>query len=213
VPSTETLCQTLPVLLLLLVAVRATGTRPSPLDLLAIGAWSGAGFALYEDTQFGRGAVHWSAAPPFSLLFPSEESVHSRASMLVAGHPVWMALVGLGLGFGILYRRRFRRAWLAIPVTLVVVLVEHGSTNALGTANAHGSTPLLEKLFADLTLRGWLSSALLVAGAVGVLVIERRALVPFSKPADWWPLRQSLAHERSQQLARAQAPIVQEPTP
>lgn len=213
VPLSETLCQALPVLLLLLVAVRAKGTRPSPLDLLAIGAWSGAGFALYEDTQFGRGGVHWSAAPPFSLLFPSEEHVHRGASMLVAGHPVWMALVGVGLGFGVLYRRRFRRAWLAIPAALLVVLAEHGATNALGTTNAHGSTPLLEKLFAGLTLGGWLSSVLLVAGAVGVLMLERKALVPFSKPVDWWPLRQSLAHKRSQQLARAQAPQVQEATP
>jgi RsiW-degrading membrane proteinase PrsW (M82 family) len=209
VPSTETLCQALPVLLLLLVAVRAKGTRPSPLDLLVIGAWSGAGFALYEDTQFGRGGVHWSAGPPFSLLFPSEDHVHSHASMLVAGHTVWMALLGLGLGFGVLYRRRFRRAWLAIPVALVVVVVEHGAGNALGTTNTHGSSPLVEKLLVYLTLGGWLSSILLVAGAVSVLVIERKALVPSSKPAEWWPLAQSLAHTRSQQLARAQAPLAQ----
>jgi hypothetical protein len=209
VPSTETLCQALPVLLLLLVAVRAKGTRPSPLDLLVLGAWSGAGFALYEDTQFGRGGVHWSAAPPFSLLFPSEDHVHSQASMLVAGHPVWMALLGLGLGFGVLYRRRFRRAWLATPVAVVVVLVEHGAGNALGTTNTHGSSPLFEKLLVYLTLGGWLSSVLLVAGAVGVLMIERKALVPSSKLAEWWPLAPSLAHMRSQQLARAQAPLAQ----
>lgn len=207
VPTTEVFCQALPVLLLLLVAMRATAARPSALDLLLMGAWSGAGFALYEDTQFGRGGVHWSAAPPFSLLFPSEESVHGNASMLIAGHAVWMALLGLGLGFGLLYRRRFRRAWLAMPVALAVALVEHGAGNALGATNAHGSSPLLEKLLVALTLGGWLSSILLVAGVVGVLLIERKALMPSSKPTQWWPLPQALAQRRGQQLARAQVPV------
>ena len=207
VPATEVLCQSLPVLLLLLLAVRTRAVRPSAVDLLLMGAWAGAGFALYEDTQFGRGGVHWSAAPPFSLLFPSEESVHGNASMLIAGHAVWMALLGLGLGFGVLYRRRFRRAWLAIPVALAVALVEHGAGNALGATNAHGSSPLLEKLLVALTLGGWLSSILLVAGVIGVLLIERKALMPSSKAAEWWPLPQALAQTRGQQLARAQVPL------
>ena len=88
IPLTETLSQALPVVLLVVLAARRRAARPSALDVLLMGAWWGAGFALYEDTQFGRGGVHWTAAPPFSLLFPTEESVHGRASMLIGVPPL-----------------------------------------------------------------------------------------------------------------------------
>jgi len=66
---------------------------------------------------------------------------------------------------------------------------------------------LLEKLLVALTLGGWLSSILLVAGVIGVLLIERKALMPSSKAAEWWPLPRALAQTRGQQLARAQVPV------
>ena len=203
VPVTELLCQVLPVGLLLLLAARRTMIRPSALDFVLVGSWAGAGFALYEDTQFGRGGVHLLAAFPFSLLFPSEANGRGYSSMLIAGHPVWMGLVGLGLGFSVLYRRRFPPAWIALPVAVAVALLEHAAANSLDIANAGGSSPLLERLIVDVTVHGWLSSILLVAGMVGVLRIERSAIRP-DDASQWWRLSPSTARVRAERLAAAQ---------
>jgi RsiW-degrading membrane proteinase PrsW (M82 family) len=211
VPLTEELCKALPVVLIVVFAARRRASRPSAIDLALLGAWAGAGYALYEDTQFGRGGAHWSAAPPFSLLFPSEDSFDgSSVSFAVGGHQVWTALLGLGLGVGVLYRRRFRRAWLAVPLTFATVLIEHGATNAaLGT----GSPSALNKVLLALTLNGWLSSILLVGGIGIVLRIEWRVLRGTSRPAEWWILRPQIAAGRSQSLAVAQAgPPAQRPS-
>ena len=51
--------------------------------------------------------------------------------MLAGGHIVYTALVALGLAVGLLYGRRFRWAWLAMPVTFVVVVLEHMIVNEL----------------------------------------------------------------------------------
>lgn len=205
VPVTELLCQALPVGLLLLLAARRTRIRPSALDFVLVGAWAGAGFALYEDTQFGRGGVHLLAAFPFSLLFPSEANGRGYSSTLIAGHPIWMGLVGLGLGFSVLYRRRFARAWIALPVTVAVAFLEHAAANSLDTVNSDGNPPLLERLIVDLTAHGWLSSILLVAGIVGVLRVERPAVRP-GEPSQWWRLSPSGARMRAERLAVGQLP-------
>ena len=207
VPLSEDFCKALPVLIVLLLAVRRRTPRPSAIDLALIGAWTGAGFALYEDTQFGRGGGDWSAALPFSLLFPSEAASHGdNASMVISGHAVWAALVGLSLGFGILYRRRYSRAWLAVPVTVGATLLEHGAANALGAVTSNGDSPTLETLMLVLTLGGWLSSILLVGGFAGVLWIEVRAIETALRPREWWPLRPITVSWRGQRLAAAQAP-------
>jgi RsiW-degrading membrane proteinase PrsW (M82 family) len=192
IPLTEELCQALPIILLVVFAARRTARRPSALDLMLVGAWTGAGFSLYENTQFGRGGADWSAAPPFS------------------GHTVWIALLGLGLAFGVLYRRRFRFAWLAIPVSVAVALVEHGAVNALGLTTS-GSQPALESLVVVLTLGGWLSSVLLVGGIAMVLRIEWRALKLGPPESPWRLVRPEVAQRRGQLLAAAQA-IPVEPT-
>lgn len=210
VPVIELLCQALPVGLLLLLAARRTSIRPSALDFMLVGAWAGAGFALYEDTQFGRGGLHLGAAFPFSLLFPSEVNGRGFASMLIAGHPVWMGLVGLGLGFSILYRRRYPRAWIALPLAAAAALLEHAAANALDTANSHGNSPLLERLIVDLTVHGWLSSILLVVGILGVLRVERPA-VRSETTSMAWRLSPSLARRRAEHLASAQLPAISGP--
>ncbi|MDQ1486887.1 MAG: hypothetical protein QOJ62_2580 [Actinomycetota bacterium] len=204
VPLTELLSQLLPAIVLVVLVMRGRARRMSALDLMLIGAWSGAGFALYEDTQFGRGGVHWSAGVPFSLLFPSESASHGGTSMLIAGHAVWAGLAGLSLGVAILYRKRFKNAWLVAPIGVGVVLLEHAAVNGLSAVTSGGSTPLLEKLVVVLTLGGWLTSLLLVAGVAFFLWVEWRAVKPSPRPTDWWPLRPSDAMSRARQLATAQ---------
>ncbi len=70
-PLIEEILKALPVLLIAVLAVRRSATRPSAADLLLLGLWSGAGFALFENAVYGRGGANWSAAPLASLLVPS----------------------------------------------------------------------------------------------------------------------------------------------
>ena len=208
VPVTEELCQALPLILVLFFAARRATARPSAVDIALIGAWSGAGFALYENTQFGRGHADWTGSAPFSLLFPSIETSVGSPTMIIASHTIWVAVVGLGCGFGILYRRRYRYAWLAVPVAVLATLMEHGAVNALAAPGTASSS--LESLAVGLTLGGALSSLLLVVGIGGVLWIEWRALRSTSRPAEWLLLRPELAARRGHCLAVAQRPV--EPT-
>jgi RsiW-degrading membrane proteinase PrsW (M82 family) len=206
-PFTEELIKAVPIALIVYFAARRTASRPSAIDLALVGAWAGTGFALYENTQFGRGGANWSAAFPFSLLFPSELPNHVGHSTIVAGgHLVWTALVGLGLGVGILYRRRFGRAWLAIPITFAVAVVEHGAVNGLPLRKLNGSTPPLEMLLRVVTLNGLLSSFLLVVGFGVVVWFESKAVSAPEAQADWVKLRPEVAARRGQQLAAAQLP-------
>lgn len=204
-PFTEELIKALPLALIVFFAARRTGSRPSAIDMALVGAWAGTGFALYENTQFGRGGANWSADVPFSLLFPSELPNHVGHSTIIAGgHLVWTALVGLGLGIGFLYRRRFARAWLAIPVTFAVVVIEHGAVNAFPLKAANGSTPALETLVRVVTLNGWLSSLLLVVGFAVMLRFESKAVSAPETQADLLQLRPAVAARRGQELAAAQ---------
>lgn len=203
VPFTEEIIKALPVALIVILAARRTAARPSAFDMVLLGAWTGVGFAQYENTQFGRGGADWSAAPPFSLIFPSEVSAHvAGTTIVIAGHVVWTTMIGLGLGFGVLYRQRFRRAWPAIPVTFAVALAEHGAANGLGPAGPHAP---LEQILHVLTLGGWLSSIVLIAGLVLVGRIEWEAVKPTAfRPAEAILLKPEVAAHRAQLLAVAQ---------
>ena len=132
VPVTEELFKALPVAVIVLIAARDRRGRPSAIDMAGLGAFSGAGSTLMENGQFGRLFVDWGAALPFSVVFPTMQRGDGPGLFdVVAGHTVWTALFCMGLGFGVLYFRRFRFAWVAIPATFFVVVFEHGVGNAL----------------------------------------------------------------------------------
>jgi RsiW-degrading membrane proteinase PrsW (M82 family) len=203
VPVTEELIKAIPVLVVVILAARRRQQRPSALDCALLGAWVGAGYAVYENSQYGRVGGSWSS-PPVSWLFPSDAVGHSAGvTYFVAGHLVWSALVGLGLGVGVLYGRRFPLAWLAIPLTFVVAIAEHCESNSL-TLVPFGPTPFLDRVLQVLTLDGLLSLLLLLAGLVTFLIVERRAVQPDGKPAGWLPLPAPIAFQRSSRLATLQ---------
>lgn len=54
VPITEELIRAIPVLVVALLAARRVRQRPSALDCALLGAWLGAGYAVYENSQYGR---------------------------------------------------------------------------------------------------------------------------------------------------------------
>lgn len=175
VPLTEELLKVLPVVIVVWLAARRKSVRPSAADIVLLAMWSGMGFALYEDTLYGRGRATFGDAPLVSLLFPSVHTgrMFDGTTMVFGGHLVWTGLIGLGLAIGVLYGRRFKFAWLAIPVAVLVALGEHGTGNGLSIEQK----PTLINLAMNLSLRGWLSSILLIGGTTWIVLFEwRRAI-------------------------------------
>jgi RsiW-degrading membrane proteinase PrsW (M82 family) len=211
VPVTEELLKVLPVVLVVVLALRRSSVRPSALDLMLLGAWTGAGFALYENATYGRGSFSMSTNP-LSLFFPIE--THGVVEGLtVAGHLVYTALIALGIGVSLLYKRRMRQAWVVVVVAVAAVLTEHVAINALA---ADSLNSVVAKLVEVLTLGGQLTTLLLIAGVAYVLLIETRSVGRAFQPSDWIRLLPAEATRRSSLLATAQsqpavamAPLIQ----
>lgn len=179
VPLLEEVLKSALVLLVVLLAARQRDRRPSALDLTMLGAWTGAGFALYENAMYGRGGPYFATAPPFSILFPSQVDVYG-SPFLASGHLVWTSLVGLGLGISVLYRHHWRLAWLAAPLAFVVAVFEHGAGN--GIIGSEGSPPVMISIMAALTLNGYLSSLMLVGGVAAMGLLEWRGATRHRAP-------------------------------
>jgi RsiW-degrading membrane proteinase PrsW (M82 family) len=171
-PITEELLKALPVAIIALIAARNTTSRPSAVDFGILGYLSGMGFALIEDATYGRVVGGWDQAEPLSHLYPSMFTTAGFVSQgeVVAGHAVWSAFIGLGLGFGILYRRRFRFAWIAIPATVLLAIVEH----------CLGNVDLPPVVLQVLVAKGTLVAILFPIALIGLAVFERRPLKRFT---------------------------------
>ena len=173
-PLSEELLKALPVVVLVLSVARRATVRPSAVDIMLAGMWVGTGYSLYENALFGRGAASLSEVPLLSALLPTVNGQAGGFAMVSAGHMVWTGLIGLGLGVGVLYRRRHRLAWLAAPVAFLVCLAEHATVNSLVLSADEDSPVALAGILRVLTLFGWLSPLLLVGGTVWVVLREWR---------------------------------------
>ena len=202
VPVTEELFKLLPVLLVVLLAIRRTDTRPSVLDLVLLGAWSGAGFTLFEDASLGRGGAQFGSFPPFSWLSPG--GVHATvwgSGYLSVGHLVHTALIALGLGMWMLYRHRIRFAWAWLLVPIGAALADHMLNNAMATGRlSHGTADP----FLVLTVWGHLSLLLLLAGVGYLFVREGRSVASLKPAKSWVQLTPAVAAQRGKALAAAQ---------
>jgi protease prsW family protein len=202
VPITEEALKLLPVALVLRMAMRRTAARPSVLDLTMIGAWTGAGFALFENATAGRGGFSLAANPFLSLLFPSEgKGTASGWTVAQMGHMGHTALIVLAVSFALMYRPQFSRAWIAPVAAIAAVLVEHCSQNAMITGHLNG---VVTKISIVLTLGGRLTSLMLIGGVAYVLALEWRVVGGAFAPKAWFPLQPAEAQRRSRLLAAAQ---------
>ncbi len=202
VPLTEELCKMLPVLLILRLALRRTAARPALLDLVLIGAWAAAGFAVYENATYGRGGFSLLNSPLLSLILPSIP--HGSAygwSVTQTGHLVHTALIALGVGYTFLYRRRLSRPWIVATAAIAVALIEHISQNSIATGAV---SSLIGKSLLVITMGGRLSALLLLAGIAYVLAIEWRALGGGFRPRQWLQLPPAEIGRRTALLAKAQ---------
>lgn len=174
-PLTEEVLKALPVLLIALLAVRRTTNRPAAADLMLLGLWSGAGFALFENAAYGRGGANWSAAPLASLLFPSSTTtaLYGRPGMVVTGHMLHTGLLALGIAITLMYKELPLRRW-ALPASLLVTLAEHAAVNGLLLTGSNGGSPGWAKVLAVFTLHGWLSIVLFVSGSTAIVLHEWR---------------------------------------
>lgn len=219
IPAAEELLKALPALVVLLFAARNRSRRPSAVEMALLGACLGAGFALYEDTQFGRGGFEFGQMPLMSLVNPVAFSNGDvGVTYACAGHMVFTALLVLGLAVAVLYRRQLWWAKLAAPVCFAVVAAEHMAQNYVSIIAAGGGNETAFNLVRVLTLWGWLSSLLLMAGLVWFARLERKLVagdqrVPLQQTvASSLRLRPAAAARAATALATAQlrAPHTQE---
>jgi RsiW-degrading membrane proteinase PrsW (M82 family) len=202
VPLTEELCKMLPVILILVLALRRAETRPSLLDLVLAGAWAAAGFAVYENATYGRGEFSLTASPVLSLIFPATLKGSAFGwTVAQTGHMVHTALIALGVGFAFLYRRRLQRSWIVAATALAVALIEHCSQNAISTG---GANKIIADALLAISLNGRLSAILLVAGIGYVLAVEWRAVGGVFRPREWLQLRPAEMQRRGTLLASLQ---------
>jgi RsiW-degrading membrane proteinase PrsW (M82 family) len=190
-PLTEESLKALPVLLIAVLAARRRASRPSAADLLLLGLWSGAGFAVFENAVYGRGGVNWSAAPLASLAIPSgtTTALYGRPGMLVSGHMIHAGLLALGIAITLLYKEFRWRRW-ALPAAFLVAVAEHAAVNGLLLTSSRGGSPGWAKLLAAVTLHGWLSILLFFLGSTAIVTYEwrnatRRAPRGSGQPPAW----------------------------
>jgi hypothetical protein len=209
VPFTEEVLKALPALVILIFAMRRRNARPSAVEMALVGAVLGSGFALYEDTQFHRGGFNFGAMPIASIINPTATNDGSlRIAYSGAGHMVYTTLIVFGMAVGLLYYRRYKWARFAIPVTFAVGLAEHCTQNYASLVAAGQGNEAIFNLLRVLTLWGWLSTLLLIAGIAWVARAERRATsngLPLKDTvtSSFW-LRPASARRAATALARTQ---------
>jgi RsiW-degrading membrane proteinase PrsW (M82 family) len=203
VPLTEELCKMIPVILLLGLVLRRPDKRPSALDLMLLGAWIGAGFAVNENATLGRGAFSLTTDPIVSIFFPSALKGSAFGwTVAQSGHLVHTALISLGAGMAFLYRKRWRRRWILVAAPIAAVLLEHCSQNAISTGSVNR---LIGEMLLALSLNGYLCAALLISGVAYLMALEWRVVGANLTPGVWLRLSTGEASRRNSLLATAQA--------
>jgi RsiW-degrading membrane proteinase PrsW (M82 family) len=172
-PVTEELFKLMPVAVFLLLARRSRRFRPSIGDAVLFGITVACGMSMYENILYVRDTFGgWFVTLPFSPVMPF---IHMQNGMLVGGHVVYTALTSLGLAVTLLYGSRARLARYALPVTLALTIFEHMTVNRL--VHIGSDDPgWFAQLSLVVTLWGYLSTLLLVAGVAAVAAFETRLL-------------------------------------
>jgi len=202
VPLTEEFVKLIPVAIILALALRRSDSRPSAVDAMLIGAWTGAGFALYESATLGRGSFSLFTNWMTSLIFPSQGAGRAFGwTVIQSGHLIHTALIALAVAFVAFYGRKMRRSWLVPVVVIACVLLEHCSQNAIV---ANGLNEVVAKIAIALTLGGRMSALLLVTAVAFTVVLELRIVKGSVCIANWVQLEPAEATRRSALLARAQ---------
>lgn len=202
VPITEELIKLLPVILVLVMAMRRPRARPSVLDVVLLAASTSAGFNTYESATFARGAFSLSGDPVLSLLVPGlNRGSEYGWTMMQTGHLVHTALLALSAAFALLYPKQFARRWIVPTAAIAAVLVEHCSQNAIITGQLND---VIGKLSIVLTLGGRLTTLMFIGGVGYVARLEWHVVGRGIHPETWFRLSPAEAARRSSLLGQAQ---------
>jgi pimeloyl-ACP methyl ester carboxylesterase len=202
VPITEELFEMIPAAVVLMLALRRKDSRPSALDVMLIGAVTGAGFALCENASRARGIFSLFTIPIVSLFFPG--SAQGRAfwwPLTQTGGVVHTALIALAVAAYAFYGRGIPRSWIVPAIAIATVLLEHCSQNAFV---AGGVDEVFGKILIALTLFGNLTMILLIAGVAFVAWFEWRIVGASFDVKKWLLPEPAEVSRRSSLLARAQ---------
>lgn len=166
VPWVEETLKLLPVVAL--GALRRIESRTwGAVDVMLMAAASGAGFGVVEEAWL-RSEYPW----PDVALVPAV--VTESVGRVIAGHALWAALAGLGLGLALLVGERHRWAWLLAPAAFLWAVVDHRVTNHW---SSHSTEPgFLWSVVNSVGLEGWLTPVLLLLGLLAATAVEARIL-------------------------------------
>ena len=200
IPLVEELLKLVPVGIVILLRARRQRTAPNPSDLLMLGCFAGAGFALAENTLL----VQNSAGIARDMA--RQYGPHVGGLYLVpgawgaagyVGHAAATGLVCAGLGLGLALRTRLGPSWWALPLAcLGWIVLEHTLTNYYV-----GSGSRIALILGNGRLTPWIFTAL----AIAVVVLDARlARATFAHSA---VLRRRL-NMAKHALLRTTAPVV-----
>jgi RsiW-degrading membrane proteinase PrsW (M82 family) len=179
-PLIEELIKALPIVAFFAYRVWRHSWQLSATDGLLLGFVIGAGFGTYEDAAYGRVWGSGFDGTSWSVLFPTISEF--RGDML-PGHDSLTALVGLGVGFGFLYRR-YRVAWIVPLVAWLIVVAEHITGNLRDVA---GNAPLPAEIIRTLLFGGQALIAILIIGIIVAVVLEWRILRSIERQDPLYP--------------------------
>ncbi|MGO4106435.1 PrsW family glutamic-type intramembrane protease [Paenibacillus sp. YAF4_2] len=146
-PIVEEVCKLLPLGLYLFFSRRASSMSLG--DFTLAGAASGVGFQLMEElsrrwlnsgiigrtygystTMLGGETIHWD----FWTLFPGRFEESFFPTLMTVSHPVHTAMVALGIGLAIRFRKRLTNAIYFLPALLLAwSILEHAAYNGQNT--------------------------------------------------------------------------------
>ena len=173
VPLMEEIVKLAPVAFIAWLYARRRRFEPNPSDLLMLGCFAGAGFALVENVQLFQqgGGIARDMARQYGPHFgPMYFVPGAWGSAGYAGHAAATGLICGGYGLGVALRERAPGYWRAIPAACAVwILVEHMFVNLY--VNSGSSFALI---LGNGRLTPWLF-VLVSAAIVSLDVIRHRA--------------------------------------
>lgn len=198
IPAIEEALKLIPVGVVVLLYWRRSGRAPNPSDLLMLGCFAGAGFALAENALLVQGSAG------IARDMARQYGPHVGGFYLVpgawgaagyVGHAAATGLACTTLGLGLALRGRLGPSWWAVAVSgLAWVMVEHVLTNYYVGSGSRAALMLGN---------GRLTPWLVVAVVIAVVAI------------DWSRARSTLAHSASlrRRIAMARAAVLRNKPP
>lgn len=169
IPMLEELLKLAPVAAVAWLYRRRTGLTPNPSDLLMLGCFAGAGFALAENALLVRdsaGIARDMARQYGPHIGPFYLVPGAWGAAGYVGHAAATGLVAATFGLGLALRRRLGASWWMVPASgFAWIVIEHVLTNLYVGSGSEAAL---------LLGNGRLTPWIFVAVAIAVVVLDSR---------------------------------------